>query len=197
MASRTPNARSQVIAMLKEDHAAAKKAFREFEKLDHESEDDLQEREALVAQTCAELRVHAKLEEELFYPAVRPVLKEEDLVDEAEVEHNTLENLIGELEGMESNSSKFAATFRVLGEYVKHHVKEEENEMFAQLERAKLPWDELLQNMQTRREELMAELGLTEQDEEAVEQDDEEVVAEQDTDEEDASEAKEPAEETR
>jgi hemerythrin-like domain-containing protein len=149
-------ARNDVINMLKEDHKRVKKAFRDFERMD--PEEDAQDCEALVQQTCAELQVHAALEEELFYPAARGGLREEDLVDEAEVEHMTAKMLMQQLQGMSASDGKFAATFRVLGEYIKHHVKEEESEMFGQLGRARLDWEALGEAMQARRAELMDEL---------------------------------------
>lgn len=151
-----PSAHSEVIAMLKDDHNRAKKAFTEFEKLD--VLEDSAECQALVKQTCAELEAHATLEEELFYPAAREALDEDDLIDEAEVEHMTVRMLIEQLNDMSPEEEKYAATFKVLGEYVKHHVKEEEEEIFGQLSRAKIDWDALEQQMLERREELMSQL---------------------------------------
>lgn len=148
-------ARNIVLTMLKDDHKRAKKAFRDFEKMDpHENPEECR---ALVDQACAELEVHALLEEELFYPAVRSCFSEEELIDEAEVEHSTVKMLIQQLHSLDPEDEKFAATFKVLGEYVKHHVKEEEGEIFPQLNRAKMDWKGLCDEMQTRREELMGE----------------------------------------
>lgn len=152
-------ARTQVLDMLKQDHRKAKKAFSDFEKL---GDDDREQCEAIVEQTCAELELHAALEEELFYPALRRAADEPSLIDEAEVEHKTLKMLIQELDRLEPDDPKFAATFKVLGEYTKHHVREEESELFDHATRAKLDWDALLQEMQQRRSELMEELGLGE-----------------------------------
>jgi hypothetical protein len=154
--------------MLMEDHKRVKRAFREAEKLaEAEDTEALQE---LVEQTCAELQVHATLEEEIFYPAVREAVKEEELVDEAEIEHMSAKELIAQIEGMQPEEPKYAAAFKVLGEYVKHHIKEEEGEMFKQLERARVQWEPLLQEMQERRVELLAEHGLEEVDEGAEEE---------------------------
>ncbi|MGE5384348.1 MAG: hemerythrin domain-containing protein [Betaproteobacteria bacterium] len=168
-------ARNIILTMLKDDHKRAKKAFRDFEKLDpHE---DAEECRALVEQTCGELEVHAALEEELFYPAARNYLSEEDLIDEAEVEHASLKSLIQQLKNMEPEDEKYAATFTVLGEYVKHHVREEENEMFPQLGRAKMDWKGLCDEMNSRREELMQEFlpeqaaGASEKEELEMEED--------------------------
>jgi hemerythrin-like domain-containing protein len=151
------SARTEILSMLKADHKRVRKAFRDFEKL--EPQESAEQCLAIVQQTLGELQVHATLEEELFYPAARGGLKDEDeeLIDEAEVEHMTVKVLIEQLQGMTAEDEKFAATFKVLGEYVNHHIREEENEMFPKLERAKLDWDGLSAEMETRREELTQE----------------------------------------
>ena len=120
------------IALLMEDHEYVKKAFRAFEKMDEEDQP------ALVKQVCAALKVHTRIEEEIFYPAVRKAIKDEDLMNEAEVEHDSAKSLIRQLERMKPGDPKFAATFTVLGEYVNHHVKEEEEEMFPKVRRARV-----------------------------------------------------------
>jgi hemerythrin superfamily protein len=148
--------RTEVLNMLKEDHKKVKKAFQTFERLDKQERAD--ECQALVTQTCADLTLHATLEEEVFYPAIRPVLREEDLIDEAEVEHASAKTLIADLRQMAPEDRAYAATFKVLGEYVQHHIKEEESEIFPQLTRAKLDWDDLQQQMTARREALEEEL---------------------------------------
>lgn len=149
-------ARSAIIEMLKEDHKRARKAFRDFERLDPEK--DPEACAQIVAQCCAELTLHATLEEELFYPAARNVLADEDLIDEAEVEHASAKELIAQLERMQPGEDKFAARFTVLGEYIKHHIKEEEGEMFPRLTSAKLDWQALQAEMLSRRERLSAQL---------------------------------------
>lgn len=150
--------RESVLDMLKDDHKRVKKAFRDFEKIDpHEDPERAAE---LVEQTCSELEVHAQLEEEIFYPAVRETISEADLVTEAEVEHKSAKQLIADIRGLSPEDEKYAASFTVLGEYVKHHIREEEQEMFKQLERAKIDWSAMLESMQQRRQELMAEHGM-------------------------------------
>lgn len=150
------SAQNEIIKMLKEDHKQAKKCFADFEKLDvHE---DSEECQALVRQAIGELEVHAALEEEIFYPAARGALDEEDLIDEAEVEHMTVHMLVEQLKDMAPEEEKYAATFKVLGEYVKHHIEEEEKEILPQVAKAKLDWDALLQQMTERREELAEQL---------------------------------------
>lgn len=166
MASRgNSKAKTDVIAMLTADHQRVKRAFREAEKL--AEQEDMESLEQLVRHTCAELQVHAQMEEDVLYPAIRKAIKEPELVDEAEIEHASAKDLIGQLEVMKAEDPKFAATFKVLGEYVKHHIKEEEGEMFEQLNRTGIEWESLLQEMQELRSQLMAEQGLTEETETA------------------------------
>jgi hemerythrin-like domain-containing protein len=105
-----------------------------------------------------ELKIHAQVEEEIFYPAARDALKERDLLDEAEVEHTVAKQPISELESMTPKDDLFDAKFTVLGEYVKHHVQEEEKELFPKAKRAKLDMDELGHRIIQRKQELMAEM---------------------------------------
>jgi hemerythrin-like domain-containing protein len=159
MATRNSSARTEIIEELKADHKRAKRAFKEAEQLD--ADEDGEELKAIVDQTCAELEVHARLEEEVFYPAAREALKEEDLVDEAEVEHESAKELIAKLRAMGPDDEKYQATFKVLGEYVNHHIKEEENEMFPGLEgRSGVEWESVQEEMQTSRQKLTDEMGL-------------------------------------
>jgi len=156
-------AKSKIIAMLKADHKKARKAFKDFEKMDPQEEPE--QCQALVERTLAEIEVHAELEEQLFYPAARGAIEEEDLIDEAEVEHMTAKVLIEQLKGMQPEDEKFAATFKVLGEYLNHHIEEEEGEIFKQLTQAGAEWDAVLEEMQAQREQLMMQKGLPAQSE--------------------------------
>lgn len=149
------------IEMLKEDHAKVQKAFKEFEKMDRE---DTEAMKQLVQTVCEELKVHTTLEEEIFYPAVREAIEDEDIMNEAAVEHETAKMLIDQLENMGPDDPNFHATFTVLGEYVKHHIKEEEDEMFPQAKKTDLDFEDLAQRMKERKQELMGE---AEQEEEA------------------------------
>jgi len=123
------------IKLLKEDHEYVKKALRTFEKMDHGDHAALK---GLVSQVCTALKAHAQVEEELFYPAARKAIKDPDLMNEAEIEHDSAKSLIRRLERMKPDDPKYVATFTVLGEYVKHHVKEEESEIFPKARRRKL-----------------------------------------------------------
>ena len=146
-------ARIETLTQLKEDHKRVKKAYRDFQKLD--ASEDPDSCQTLVMQVLNDLTVHATLEEELLYPAARGAIADTSLVDEAEVEHASVHALIEQLRGMTPADDKYAARFTVLCEYVMHHVKEEETEMFPQLEGARLDWESLAAEMQQRREALM------------------------------------------
>ena len=160
--SRSPRgaskARDEILSLLKDDHKRVKKAYREFRKLDGES--DPEACAAVVQQVLAELTVHAEIEEELLYPAARQAIADSSLIDEAEVEHESLRTLIEQIKGMDPEDEKYAARFTVLCEYTMHHVKEEEGEMFPQLQRVRLDWEGLAAEVMQRREELMAENGI-------------------------------------
>ncbi len=149
-------ARDEILEQLKEDHRRVKKAFRDFEKM--QPQDDACQ--ALIAQTLAELEIHAELEEDLFYPAIRSALADEGLIDEAEVEHMTFRVLMDQLKKMDPTDDHYPATFIVLGEYIKHHVKEEEGEIFVGLSKARMNWRNLRDDMQQLRQQRMAERGL-------------------------------------
>jgi len=139
------------IKLLQEDHDYVKKAFRAFEKMDHEDGPAVH---ALVGQVCEALKAHAKVEEELFYPTVRKAIKDEDLMNEAEVEHDSAKSLIRQLERMKPDDPKYVATFTVLGEYVKHHVKEEESEIFPMARRRRVNLKSLGNKLMARKIEL-------------------------------------------
>ncbi len=153
-------ARSDAVSMLMEDHKNVQKLFRDFEKA-HDA-DDSEACQEIVQRACAELEVHTTLEEELFYPAAREALGEEDeeLIDEAEVEHQSAKELIAQLGAMGPEDQKYAATFMVLAEYVKHHIKEEERELFPKVKKARLDVDSLGEEMQARKSALAGEKGL-------------------------------------
>lgn len=153
------SARTEIIDSLKEDHKRAKKAFREFEKLD--AKKDAEQCRSIVRQTCAELKLHTTLEEEFLYPNARELLKEPDLIDEAEVEHATAKQLIQQLESMSEDDAKYGATFTVLGEYVNHHAEEEEGEMFPKARRAKVDLEGLGEQIKSRKQALQSSEGAT------------------------------------
>jgi hemerythrin-like domain-containing protein len=103
--------------------------------------------------------VHAQVEEEIFYPAVKLALKDKELVPEATVEHATLKDLIAQVEGIEPDGEMYDAKIKVLSEYVKHHVKEEQSEMFPKAKAADLDMLALGDQLPQRKAELMAARG--------------------------------------
>jgi hemerythrin superfamily protein len=144
------------IEMLNSDHRKVEDLFRQFEQL-KEDEDD--SRVAIAQQICAELTVHAQVEEDLFYPWVRENVGETDSIAEAEVEHATAKRLIAEIEPVGAPDEAYDAKVKVLSEYIKHHVKEEENEIFPAVAGNADELDELGQEMAARKAELTAGLG--------------------------------------
>jgi hypothetical protein len=148
------------IDLLKEDHKKVLEMFKQFEKM--KEDEDTEAIQLLVEATCAELTVHAQLEEELFYPAMREATDDQDMLDEAEVEHASAKQLISELNAMQPGDELYNAKFTVLGEYVKHHVEEEEKEMFKEAKKAKVDLESLAEELMQRRLELREEFGIVE-----------------------------------
>lgn len=151
--SKSKKGAPDALDLLEQDHQSVKKSFKKFEKMDHEDHASMQE---LVQSVCQELKVHTTIEEEIFYPAVREEIEDDDLMNEAKVEHDSAKQLIEQLEGMDPDDPLYAATFTVLGEYVNHHVEEEESEMFKAVRKTDLDLEELGRQMTERKEELMA-----------------------------------------
>ena len=161
--------KEDALALLKKDHREVEELFKEFEALE---EGETEAVEPVIASACTELKIHDKLETEIFYPAIREQAGEEeeieDLLNEAEVEHEHVRDLVQTIEGMSAEDEKRNAHFTVLMEYVKHHVKEEEKEMFPKLKKLDIDFKEIGSRMKERKQELMAELGV-EVEEEAEE----------------------------
>jgi hemerythrin superfamily protein len=160
------SSRSQPIAieMLVADHRTVDELFDRYES-EKESDDDT--KRAIAQRVCGELTVHAQVEEDLFYPWLRENLDEDkmELVEEAVVEHQTAKDLIAQIEGATEIDETYDAKVKVLGEYIKHHVKEEEGEIFPAVSKEKEALDELGQEMMARKVELMEELGLMAEEE--------------------------------
>ena len=147
--------------LLDADHRAVKRMFKEYEELTgSRARSAAQKKMDLARQICHELTVHAQIEEELFYPALREVLKDTDMLAEAEVEHQTAKDLIAQIEGMGEADEMFDAKVKVLGEYIDHHVKEEKNEIFPKARSArKLDLIAMRDELMARKEELMGEMA--------------------------------------
>ena len=158
-----PNARGEKDAcdLLDADHRAVKKMFKQYEELTNSRGRTVaQKKMDLARQICHELTVHAQIEEELFYPALREVLKETDTIAEAEVEHQSAKELIAQIRGMTEPDEMFDAKVKVLGEYIDHHVKEERGEIFPKARAArKLDLVAMRDEMTARKEELMGEMA--------------------------------------
>jgi hemerythrin-like domain-containing protein len=160
----SPRAASDnALALLHADHARVSELFARFEKLKSNGA----QKANLAERICDELELHARVEEELFYASVRPQIHDDDLMDEAAVEHDSLRTLIEQIRNMKPGDAKYDATLTVLREYVKHHVKEEEDEMFPKVRQLDLDLVALGRAIKTRKRQLKGEseahglLGLT------------------------------------
>jgi hemerythrin superfamily protein len=153
-------ARQDATQILTADHKKVSKIFAEFEKV---KDADSARKQALVKMACDELTVHAQVEEEIFYPALYEAFKEKDdaLVDEAEVEHGSIKRLIATLQSSDADDRLYDANVTVLSEYVKHHVKEEQDEIFPKARKARaLDLQQMGDEINTRKAQLMEELGI-------------------------------------
>lgn len=146
--AKTPDA----VSLLRADHKLVAGLFEQFEKSRSTAK-----KKQLVAQICLELTVHAQVEEEIFYPEVQAALKDKELVPEARVEHQSIKDLIAAVEGVEPGGDDYDAKVKVMSEWVKHHVKEEQNEMFPKAKKAGVDMVELGERILQRKEELMAQ----------------------------------------
>jgi hemerythrin superfamily protein len=184
------------IDLLMDDHKRVDKLFTDFESVDRDDADAVQE---LVEIACMELQIHSILEEEIFYPAVRAQVADDerdkqDMLNEAEVEHEMVDELIAKLQELEPDDAMYAACFAVLSRYVKHHVRDEETGLFPQVRGMTLDLQQLADDMRLRREELFAEMeagddGDTETETEPISELDEDALESVDEDEtEDAQE---------
>lgn len=123
------------IAMLEDDHAKVKSLFEQFEGLSDRSKAS---KKKVADQICMELSIHAEVEEQVFYPAVREPVKDDDLMDEAVVEHASAKELIAQIMEMDPGEDLYDAKVKVLSEQIEHHVKEEEEEMFPKVRKGKV-----------------------------------------------------------
>jgi hypothetical protein len=117
--------------ILEEDHQQVDGFFDEYETLE-----DVSEKEKLALKICLALTIHTQIEEEIFYPAAREAIEKAELIDEAIVEHASAKQLIAEIEEMDAGDELYDAKVKVLGEQVRHHVEEEEEDILPQLVKA-------------------------------------------------------------
>lgn len=139
------------VTLLKKDHDTVKELFDEFE-----AAKSRPAKRKIVRAACNELKVHAAIEEEIFYPAVRKAIGKE-IMNEADEEHHVAKLLIAELDSMDGSESHFDAKFIVLAENVRHHIKEEENEMLPKVRGLKLDFEKLAEKMGRRKERLLTD----------------------------------------
>jgi len=146
------NLTMNAVKLLKADHQEVAALFEKFESTGDEEQGDIAE------QICQLLTVHAQIEEELLYPAAREALQKDgaDLVDEATVEHASVKDLVSQIESADPSEDLFDAKVKVLGEYVAHHVKEEEGELFPKLQKTDLDLEALGTELAERKAELMS-----------------------------------------
>ncbi|PZQ59959.1 MAG: hemerythrin [Phenylobacterium zucineum] len=145
------------VRLLKADHREVEGWFDEYEQLEAAAE-----KQALFDRIALALKVHTQLEEEIFYPEARGEV-EDDMLDEAYVEHDGAKKLIAEIEAMKPGDDLYDAKVKVLGEYIKHHVKEEEQPggIFAQAKKGDEDLDAMGERLQARKDELMGQLAPT------------------------------------
>lgn len=137
------------ISILKDDHNKLKDLFDEFE-----GTDSHRLRAKIVGQALEILKLHAAMEEHIFYPAARSCA-DTFKMDEADEEHHVAKILVAELVGMDNTADHFDAKFKVLSENVRHHIKEEENNIFPRVKSADLDLIALGKEMLSLRRKLM------------------------------------------
>ena len=152
----SPEPHQDILQLLMAEHREVKAMFQQYQKLaDAGGKGD--ERMLLASQICVALTLHTQVEEEILYPAARTMLtRDEDVVDEAYVEHAGAKTLIAQIKTMTSDQPLFDAKVKVLGEYIDHHVKEEENEFFPKLRKTLLDLAAMGEQIAARKHQLMA-----------------------------------------
>ena len=141
------------IDLLEQDHREVEAYFDKFEGLQDEAAKD-----DLARKICMALTVHTQIEEEVFYPQARKAIEDDDLLDEALVEHDGAKKLIAEIEEMEAGEELFDAKVKVLGEMIRHHVEEEEDELFPEVEKSEMDLQAVGEQLAQRKAELMKEM---------------------------------------
>ncbi|WP_444633590.1 hemerythrin domain-containing protein [Cupriavidus oxalaticus] len=148
--SKIPADQAEALGALMDDHRAVKKLFKAFK-----DTEDRDEKESIALEVCQQLTVHATIEEEIFYPALRGVGDDiDDMLDEAQVEHQVAKDLIAAIEENPAGDM-LEANFTVLSEYVSHHIEEEEGELFKNAIKEKVNLRDVAAAMAARKEELM------------------------------------------
>lgn len=149
--SKSHGREKNALDLLKADHKQVDGLFAEFEQTTAAAK-----KRNLAAEICTALTVHAQVEEEMFYPEVKAALKDKELVPEATIEHGVIKDLVAQIQADQQGGEMFDARVKVLSEYVKHHVKEEEKEIFPKIKQSGLDLEELGARMAERFETLRA-----------------------------------------
>ena len=147
--------KADAIRLLIEDHREAKALFAAYESAEGDHD-----KKALADEICTGLSVHMQIEEEIFYPAARAAIDDDKLFDEASVEHTSCKQLVAEIQDMEPSDPLFDAKIKVLGEYISHHVEEEEKEMFPKSRISDLDLEALAEFLTERKATLIAQAEL-------------------------------------
>ena len=145
-------ASGDALALLKNDHRQVENLFQDYETANAEQN-------AVALKICLELEVHAQIEEEIFYPAVRNVITNPNLISEAIAEHASVKQLIAQIEKALNQPERLSSILTELREQVMHHVQEEENELFPEVEVSDLNLQDLGQRLAERKITLMHQLG--------------------------------------
>jgi len=140
------------IQLLRQDHDEVRKMFEELESADEDRKFEL------AAEICQALTVHSTIEEEIFYPQVRAAINAEDLMSEAEIEHDSIKQLIERVQTGEVDEIQLTAMMKVMNEYVNHHVNEEQRKIFPRVRRAELDLEAMGRELLERKTELESEL---------------------------------------
>lgn len=154
--TKAPAKKNDAVDLLDADHIAVKKLFTAYKKL-CDSDGPAEEKRDIAGQICKELTVHAQIEEEIFYPALREASDADDLLDEAEVEHGTAKDLVAQISDMSPEDDLYDARVTVLGEYIDHHVKEEREEIFVKARKSRLDLVAMAEELSERKMELLEE----------------------------------------
>jgi hemerythrin superfamily protein len=154
----TSTAGRDATRLLTDDHKEVHGLFVKYNKLaDADAGSD--ERQPLAEQICVLLTVHATIEEEIFYPAARAADVDSDLLDEAEVEHASAKALIAQIREMDADDDLYDAKVKVLGEYIDHHVEEEQDELFPKCRKSAMDLKQIGAQLAGRKAELMSEMA--------------------------------------
>jgi hypothetical protein len=148
----TEMASVSAIDLLEADHQEVDGFFDEYQTLENAGE-----KERMALKICLALTVHTQIEEEIFYPAAREAIEKSELIDEAIVEHASAKQLIAEIEEMDTGDELYDAKVKVLGEQLRHHVEEEEDELFPEIESSELDLEALGKKMAERKAALFKE----------------------------------------